>query len=111
MATNRLTGIFGTREAAERARDALLGEGIARERIAISVPETGDGIAAEAPGQSYENQPGEGEEAARRGRFGSAVRSAVCALTVDGASSEAERGRIGAILARSGARDVMRPPA
>jgi hypothetical protein len=111
MATDRLTAIFETREGAERARAALLDEGVARDRIAISIPETGDGIAAEAPGETYENQPGEDEESARRGRFGSAVRSAACTLTVEGASSEAERARIGAILESRGAREVVRPPA
>jgi hypothetical protein len=111
MATDPLTGIFETREAAESAREALLGDGVARERIALSLPQTADGIAAEAPGETYENQPGENEESARRGRFGSAARSAACTLTVDGASSEAERGRIRAILMSRGAREVLRPPA
>ncbi|HEX6632339.1 MAG TPA: hypothetical protein VF038_00125 [Usitatibacter sp.] len=107
MAT-RLTGIFDTVSAAERARDALVAEGIARERITLSASQTSDGIAAEAPGETYENQAGEDRASVERGRFGSAIRSAVCALTVD---STGEEERVGAILRSRGAREVMRPPA
>jgi hypothetical protein len=106
MAT-QLTGIFDTVSAAERARDALVAEGIARERITLSALQTRDGIAAEAPGQSYENQAGADRESVERGRFGSAIRSAVCALTVDAAG---EKDRVAAILESRGAREVTRPP-
>jgi hypothetical protein len=102
-----LTGIFDTVSAAERARDALVAEGIARERITLSAQQTSDGIAAEAPGQAYENQAGEDRESVERGQFGSAIRSAVCALTVDSAGEDE---RIGAILTSRGAREVTRPP-
>lgn len=102
-----LTGIFDSLAAAERARDALVSEGIARGRITMSVPQTGDGIAAEAPGESYENQVGEGRESVERGKLGSAVRSAVCALSVDAGE---ESDRVGAILRSRGARAVMQPP-
>jgi hypothetical protein len=46
-----VTGIFDSRAAAARARDALLSGGVAREPITMSESETSDGIAAEAPGE------------------------------------------------------------
>ena len=105
-----VTGIFDSHAAAARARDALLAEGVARERMTVSESETSDGIAAEAPGETYENQAGEDGESAERGRFGSAVRAAVCTLSVDAGDSRSERRRIGELLRSSGAREVTRPP-
>jgi hypothetical protein len=110
MANPLVTGIFDSRAAAARAREALLAHGIAGERIAVSTMETGDGIAAEAPGESYENQAGEDEASAARGRFGSAVRGALCTVSVDAGASRSERRRIGELLGASGAREVMQPP-
>ena len=54
-----------------------------------------------------ENQPGEDGKSVERGRFGTAIRSAVCAVSVD-AGDEGER--VGAILRTRGAREVTRPP-
>ncbi len=110
MASTVVTGIFDSHAAAAQARDALLSWGVARERITLSEGETSDGIAAEAPGETYENQAGEDEESAERGRFGSAVRGAVCTISVDAGHSQAERRRIGALLRSNGAREVTRPP-
>jgi hypothetical protein len=107
MEQRTLTGIFDSYGDAQRARDALVSEGIARERITLSAPQTADGIAAEAPGQTYENQVGEDRESVERGEFGSAMRSAVCAVSVDAGD---EGDRIGAILESRGAREVTRPP-
>lgn len=110
MAKPLVTGIFDSSAAAARAREALLAQGIAGERVTTSAVETSDGIAAEAPGEAYENQAGEDEESAERGRFGSAVRSAVCTVSVDAGGSPAERRKIGDVLRSSGAREVTQPP-
>ena len=47
-------------------------------RIALSTDLTEDGIAAEVPGQSFENQPGQPAEQNAQARFGEAVRSGSC---------------------------------
>ena len=110
MANALVTGIFDSSAAAARAREALLAQGIAGERITMSEMQTSDGIAAEAPGEAYENQAGEDEESAERGRFGSAVRSAVCTLSVEASGPHSERRKIGEVLQASGAREVTQPP-
>jgi len=110
MANPLVTGIFDSRAAAAHAREALLAQGIAGDRITMSEMQTSDGIAAEAPGETYQNQVGEDRESAARGRFGSAVRSAVCTLSVDTVDSDSERRRIGELLRSSGAREVTQPP-
>jgi hypothetical protein len=114
--------IFRKEEDALRAKEECLNAGIPVERIALSVSETADGIAAEAPGESYENQPGEakadaaeggfirrignwiGGEAShdtRQARYGEAVRAGIRVLTVD-VRSEDEKKRIANILTRCG---------
>ena len=103
-------GIFASRSAAEAARTALVSRGFAAERIAISVGLTDDGIGAEAPGQSYENQrtrddPGEKQDA----QYGTQVRTGACVLSVRAGSREEGR-RLKEILAREGARIVTRRP-
>ncbi len=55
----RVTGIFPTLASAHAARRALLSHGVAEDHITVSVSQTEDGIAAEAQGQSHENQPGQ----------------------------------------------------
>jgi hypothetical protein len=114
--------IFRKEGDALRAEEECLNAGIPVESIALSVSGTADGIAAEAPGESYENQPGEaradaaeggfirrignwiGGEAShdtRQARYGEAVRAAVRVLTVD-VRSEEEKQRIANILERCG---------
>jgi hypothetical protein len=53
-----LIAVFASEEEAIRARSALVGNGIDPNDVAISIDLTRDGIAAEAPGQAYENQGG-----------------------------------------------------
>lgn len=53
-----MIGVFGSPAAAERARGVLLEAGVSENRIALSATLTDDGIGAEAPGQSFGNQPG-----------------------------------------------------
>jgi hypothetical protein len=114
--------IFRKEEDALRAKDECLGAGIPVERIALSVSETADGIAAEAPGESYDNQPGEARADAAEGgvmrrigdwiggeashdrqqaEYGESVRAGVRVLTVD-VRSEDEKKRIANILTRCG---------
>lgn len=114
--------IFRKEEDALRAKDECLTAGIPVERITLSVSETADGIAAEAPGESYENQPGEARADAAEGglirrigdwiggeashdrqqaKYGEMVRAGVRVLTVD-VRSEDEKKRIANILTRCG---------
>jgi hypothetical protein len=76
-----LYAVFGNVAAAERARDELASSGIAH--IALSRWLTEDGIAAEAPGQAYENQPGQRREESDAGPFMDAVLSGAVVLSVE----------------------------
>lgn len=67
MASHQVIGIFSSSARARLAQEALILEGMPEDCVAISIDLTADGIAAEAPGQSYVNQPGE----AKGGWFGS----------------------------------------
>ena len=51
-----LIAVFASEGEAMRAHSALLRSGIDPKDVAISADLTRDGIAAEAPGQAYENQ-------------------------------------------------------
>jgi len=67
-----VVGIFDSEASARQAREELVGAGISESCVAISTNLTHDGIAAEAPGQSYENQPGQSANRDKAGRwFGS----------------------------------------
>ncbi len=76
-------GIFRSRDDAERARQALLASGVRAEQVRMSAPLTSDGIAAEAPGQSYENQ-GMREDTHEKqiAQYGTEVRTGACTLSV-----------------------------
>src|SRR5688500_3242982 len=56
MRHRALTAVFASPDEARRAHSALLGKGLDRREIAISIDFTRDGVAAEAPGQTYVNQ-------------------------------------------------------
>lgn len=96
--------VFESLPAAERAREAMVAAGIPGAHIAVSRPSTEDDIAGEAPGQSYENQPGQATDGASReeARFGAKVRGKACVLTVASDSAE-ERRKAEAVLRRCGA--------
>jgi hypothetical protein len=109
MPIHTIVGIFGDLGAAERARAELMEAGIARHRIALSANLTDDGIAAEAPGQSYENQYwSSDEDDTRRARFNAEVQSAACVVSV--ASEPRDRERIAELLRREGARRTLLRP-
>lgn len=80
-------GIFGSVSAAEDAKGMLLQAGVPENRIAVSASLTEDAIAAEAPGQSFENQPGQAEER-KIAQYGEAVRSGACVVSVFARSDE-----------------------
>jgi hypothetical protein len=52
-----LSVVFGSKEEALRAQSMLEQEGFDRDAIVVSIDMTEDPIAAEWPGQSFENQP------------------------------------------------------
>lgn len=110
MANHTIVGIFRSRSAAESARAELIEAGIAGHRIALSANLTEDAIAAEAPGQSYENQSywTADEADTRRARFHDEVVGAACVVSV--ASDARDRERIAEVLKRKGARRTMLRP-
>ena|SRR5688500_9405990 len=108
-----IAGVFDSVGAAEQARAILMEAGVPDRRIALSSDLTADGIAAEAPGQSFENQPGQGSDDSvlgtqekRSARFGEAVRSGACVLSVH-ARSEEERLVVQELMRRNGAHRTL----
>lgn len=105
MASHQIIGIYSSMARARLAVEALVDEGVPEERVALSVDLTQDGIAAEAPGQSYVNQPSDrggwfGSAAAERRREarpsgpGDSLHRGACVVTADARSAdEAERAR------------------
>src|SRR5690606_2903387 len=100
------------------AKRQLVAAGVQQGRILMSAPAWQDDVAGEAPGQSYENQPGQGsggwlglrgERAGaserRAARHGEAVRSRPCVVSVD-AASRREQKDIAQLLYRHGARRI-----
>jgi hypothetical protein len=103
MASQTMVGMFDTVSAAEQAKMGLLEAGIREDRIALSADLSEDAIAGEAPGQSYENQPGQSPDDSARAGFGVAVRSGVCVLSVK-AESNADGKYIEQLMRQKGAR-------
>lgn len=56
MSSKTLTAVFGDQQKAAQARDALISGGVDAGDITLSATMTDDPIAAEWPGQAYENQ-------------------------------------------------------
>jgi hypothetical protein len=127
MADKTVVGIFDSVSAAEGAKVALVESGVPTNRIALSANLTEDGIAAEAPGQSYEHQSYRGSDKLSgfdllrslfgrkpgtdtdRARYNEAVRSGACIVTVDSGSGGDAR-RIKDLMHRKGARITMERP-
>ncbi|MGE5523102.1 MAG: hypothetical protein ACM3SS_05250 [Rhodospirillaceae bacterium] len=105
MASHQVIGIFSSSARARLAQEALILEGMPEDCVAISIDLTADGIAAEAPGQSYVNQPGQASggwfgsratgEAARNSRragLADTAQRGACVVTAEARSfAEAER--------------------
>lgn len=109
-ALSLIVGVFRDPGDAQAARAALLQRGLPQEALALT-PVTGDdGVADEYPGQSYENQPGQSEHGNAAARFGEAVRSGACTLSVEPREGfDAES--IAAVLEAHRAMRTLRPPA
>jgi hypothetical protein len=106
MASQTMVGVFDSVSAAEHARSALLQAGIREDRMALSADLSEDAIAGEAPGQSYENQPGQSPDDSAAARYSDAVRSGVCVLSVK-AVSHADRKHIEQLMRQKGARRLV----
>ena len=104
-----VVAVFDSRPAAEGAKATLLLAGVPESRIALSAGLTDDGIAAEVPGQAYENQPGQPAREAEAARFSEAVRSGACVVSVLARSDE-ETDYVAELLRREHAyRTAIRP--
>lgn len=101
-----LAATFADAGSAAQAKASLLQCGIAEERMVLSIALTGDDIAAEAPGQSYENQTGEDSAEAR---YNSGLRAGGCVLSVR-CDSAGEVQRVTLLLREQGARSLARAP-
>jgi hypothetical protein len=101
MAAERVAGVFADPALAGRARRDLVDMGIQAERIHLSADLTGDDVAAEAPGQSFDNQPGQNPRDSSRAKAGELVRTGACVLTVE-PQSGVSRPSIEAVLKRNG---------
>lgn len=105
MRNRTVTGVFDHPGDAEKVKDELIQSGVARHRILISRLVTEDGIAAEAPGQSYENQ-GDDVLVGRvpdPEKWAEAAHSAACVLSVV-ARSPLDKRHIADLMVRHGAR-------
>jgi hypothetical protein len=109
LGAQTVVGVFASPAAAEQARGALLDGGLSGVRVALSVLLTDDGIAAEAPGQLYENQPGQASSDSRAARYGEAVLAGACALSVF-TRSEEEKQYVEQLLHRNGAHQIVIGP-
>lgn len=112
MARRMLVGVFDSVGAAERAKARLTAYGVPAESIAVSGNLTEDGIAAEAPGQSYEHQSFRGSDGPDSdwARYNTAVRTGACLLSVS-SESGFDRRRLAEVLLEQGARVTLERPA
>ena len=56
MSRKTMIAVFGSREGADAAREVLLEAGFGASDVTVSIDFSRDAIAAEAPGQAFENQ-------------------------------------------------------
>lgn len=123
-----MVAVFDGLAAAEQAKMRLLRSGVQADRIVLSAQLTADAIAAEAPGQSYENQHYRGSDRVSfvdwvrgligrkpstdtdRSRYNESVRSGGCLLSVEIGSAR-ERTAAKHLLEQAGARIAMERPA
>jgi hypothetical protein len=101
----KIVGVFQDLPACEHARRMVCDAGVEAARVELSRPSAEDGIAAEAPGQSFENQPGQPEDDSAVSRYGESLRSGACALSVTCDSAE-DREWIDELLRRAGSTGV-----
>lgn len=111
---DRIEGAFDAMDTARRARQLLLDAGVPSGDLSLSAPVTADPIAAEAPGESFENQPGQPDDGGpaealehAMSRHDEDVRAAVCVLSVE-TDASVESGALADVIRRAGARSVWR---
>lgn len=110
MRSHQVIGIYSSIARARLAQEALIAEGMPEDRVAISIDLTEDGIAAEAPGQPYVNQPADRDTGwfgsspgsewreNRQPRSSNAAQCGACVVTAE-ARSKAEAFRVREIMA------------
>ena len=103
MAAQTVAGIFDSIGAARAAQAALVDAGVTKDRIVLSADLAEDAIAAEAPGQSYENQPGQSPGDSATAPYTEAVRGGGCVLSVK-TRTQADGRRIEKLMRERGAR-------
>lgn len=103
MAARTVVGVFDSVGGARAAQRALLDAGMVEDRISLSADLTQDALAGEAPGQSYENQPGQSPRDSAAAPYSDAVRTGVCVVSVK-TDSQTEGERIERVLRERGAR-------
>ena len=110
-----LSAIFASVDAAALARRNLVDAGVTADRVVLSRGLTEDAIAAEYPGQSYENQNDRSSDQIEvapgvsdtdRARYNQELRTAACVLTVQVAPGKDEAG-IARLLREHGAKSVV----
>ena len=103
MPSNVVIGAFASPPDADRAKSRLVEAGIPENRIALSTDLAADALAAECPGQSYTNQPGQPASE----DFADADTADVggCVLRVD-LETNASRGVVELIMRECGARQA-----
>jgi len=113
-----LAGTFANPADAAHARKALVDSGIPADRLFLSALLTADGIAAEAPGQSFENQGYRSSDQVEvvggwtdqdRARFNEELRAASSVLSVR-LDSPVEQQTVTATLRQYGAKSCFRRP-
>lgn len=100
--------MFNSVGAAEEARAALLRSGIPPHSVTLSANLTADSIAAEAPGQSFTNQPGQPAGDSACADYGEKIRTGACAVSVE--PGAAGRAAVEKILQTSGAHITTQRP-
>lgn len=106
MTSHMVAGVFTSVGAAEQAKLKLVDAGIAETCISLSAEMTGDDVAAEAPGQTYSNQPGKPAGAGLDDAHADAAHAGSCVLCVD-LGSRGERSSVEQIMRRCGAQQTM----
>jgi len=109
-----LAATFGNPSDAAVARASIVRAGVPVERVNLSINLTMDAVAAEYPGQSFENQGDRGSDQVKAGpgytdtdraRFNQEVRTAACVLTVQLDDDRTEA--IAGMLREHGAKSVV----
>ncbi|WP_156822013.1 hypothetical protein [Azoarcus sp. KH32C] len=106
MATSTvLVGAFPTPADADRAKLRLVQAGVSETSIALSTDLAADALAAECPGQSYTNQPGQSPSETFTTSDADTAHVGGCVLRVELAPTE-NRAVVEMIMRESGARQA-----